>query len=314
MCLSEDSMTISTYRATYTNIKTMQKKTSFGRTHSLHDESDHNYRPAVDNWDGPVYQLFMCGESRSVVREKRRHDFFMDAIDAQGAFVMTLGGFAYYEVGDRKYPLDAGTVIALHRPAQGAFVRVPEGSPWHTIWVHVAGDLGLGMFDFIRAKFGVIHRLPTRCAVVPKARKLIAMAKSAKQIPVYEWSLFTFDFLNTWWQCAEKHTVSGESILLSKSYDSKLLSAHPGSIQELAEKMGYSQTYLSRKLKAQWNESPGKVLHRARLADAAKLLRTTRKQVNHIAQQVGYQSPTAFIRAFKRVYGVSPLRYRHQEH
>ncbi|HMO50837.1 MAG TPA: AraC family transcriptional regulator [Kiritimatiellia bacterium] len=292
----------------------MQKRTSAAFPRSLHDESDHNLRPVVDNWDGPVYQLFMCGESRSVVEEKRRHDLFMDAIDAQGAFVMTLGGFAYYEVGDRKFTLDAGTVIALHRPAQGAFVRVPEGSPWHTIWVHVAGDLALAMFDYIRSQFGIIHRLPTRCAVIPKARKLIAMAESAKTFPVQEWSLCTFEFLNTWWQAAEKHTVSGKSVLLSKSYDSKLLSFHPGSIQELAEKMGYSQTYLSRKLKAQWNESPGKVLHRARLAEAAKLLRSTRKKVMHVAQQVGYQSPTAFIRAFKQVYGVSPLRYRHQAH
>jgi AraC-like DNA-binding protein len=268
----------------------------------------------VDNLDGPLYRLFLCGESRSVVKEKMRHDLFMDAIDAQGAFVMTLGGFAYYQVGEQKYMLDAGTVIALHRPAQGAFIRVPEGSPWHTIWIHVSGELALGMFDYIRGRFGVIHRLPVRCALVPKARKLITMARSDRNIPVQTWSLCTFDFLNSWWQCAEAHTVPGDSVLRSKSYDSKLLSFHPGSIQQLAEKMGYSQTYLSRKLKAQWNESPGKVLHRARLAEAARLLRTTRKMVMDVANEVGYQSPTAFIRAFKQAYGMSPLRYRHHAH
>jgi AraC-like DNA-binding protein len=52
-------------------------------------------------------------------------------------------------------------------------------------------------------------------------------------------------------------------------------------------------------------------MRRARLEEAARLLRQTGLPVQDVADQVGYRSPTAFIRAFGRQYGCPPLRYRH---
>ena len=49
---------------------------------------------------------------------------------------------------------------------------------------------------------------------------------------------------------------------------------------------------------------------RARMDYAAWLLRTTDKCAGEIARLVNYSSEPSFFSAFKRYFGVTPLRYR----
>jgi len=272
---------------------------------------DNNTRPRVDSWDGPLFRLFLCGEGAQRLKAPFRHNLFLDAMEPQGAWLMTLSGCGYYEVGGREYPLEKGSVLALHRPAQGCLLHHAGPNPWKAIWVHVSGRLALETFDFIVGKYGVMHELPLHCEVLKKAKKLVSMTRSGATHSARLWSGLTYEFLMSWWACAEKHVQPVAKLVSSAAYDSKLLSYHPGSIQGYAQKMGYSRSYLARKLKEQWNESPGRVLRRTRLQEAARLLRTSSLQVKHIATKIGYESNTAFIRAFKQEYKLSPLKYRH---
>ena len=57
-------------------------------------------------------------------------------------------------------------------------------------------------------------------------------------------------------------------------------------------------------------QSPMRYLARWRLATAAGLLKGGDARLAQVAQQVGYESETAFNRAFKREYGVPPKRWR----
>jgi len=59
-------------------------------------------------------------------------------------------------------------------------------------------------------------------------------------------------------------------------------------------------------------EPPMTYLSRWRLQLAARLLETSRKTVQEIASDVGYESEPAFNRAFKREFGDPPARYRRQ--
>jgi AraC-like DNA-binding protein len=51
-------------------------------------------------------------------------------------------------------------------------------------------------------------------------------------------------------------------------------------------------------------------LTRWRLLLGARALASTTRGVAQIAADVGYESEAAFNRAFKRVYGLPPARYR----
>jgi AraC-like DNA-binding protein len=47
---------------------------------------------------------------------------------------------------------------------------------------------------------------------------------------------------------------------------------------------------------------------------ARERLRAGRQPIAQIAYEVGYEAEEAFIRAFKREFGVSPAAWRRQEH
>lgn len=51
-------------------------------------------------------------------------------------------------------------------------------------------------------------------------------------------------------------------------------------------------------------------IQQVRVRKACELLRSTRLSVQEIAEQVGYQDVTYFIRMFKKHEQVTPLKYR----
>ena len=56
--------------------------------------------------------------------------------------------------------------------------------------------------------------------------------------------------------------------------------------------------------------SPQQYLMTFRLTRAAELLNTTEYSVESIAISCGYRDPAVFTKAFKRMHGLSPLKYR----
>lgn len=78
----------------------------------------------------------------------------------------------------------------------------------------------------------------------------------------------------------------------------------------LAEKLGYSECYTSRKFREISGMPLREYLHQRKLAFALKELRDTEKGILEIALNYGFSSHEAFTRAFKEAYGVSPGEYR----
>jgi AraC-like DNA-binding protein len=59
-------------------------------------------------------------------------------------------------------------------------------------------------------------------------------------------------------------------------------------------------------------EPPIQYLMRWRLALAAQTLRSAGDAIAHVAARTGYESLTAFNRAFKREFGMPPAAWRRQ--
>ncbi len=86
--------------------------------------------------------------------------------------------------------------------------------------------------------------------------------------------------------------------------------AEPWTLESLARAAGASRTGLAVKFRELVGEAPMAYLARWRITRAANSLRNERLSLARVAESVGYQSDAVFSKAFRRVTGVSPGRYR----
>lgn len=81
-------------------------------------------------------------------------------------------------------------------------------------------------------------------------------------------------------------------------------------LRALAQKLGYSEYYTSRKFRELSGMTLRDYLRLRRLAFALRDVRDTDIGILDIAVQYGFSSNEAFTHAFKKAYGVSPSAYR----
>jgi AraC-like DNA-binding protein len=81
-------------------------------------------------------------------------------------------------------------------------------------------------------------------------------------------------------------------------------------LESLAKEAGISRSVLTDRFTRYLGQGPMGYLADWRLDLAAEALRTTRRSVQRVANDVGYESEAAFNRAFKRKFALPPARYR----
>jgi len=94
-----------------------------------------------------------------------------------------------------------------------------------------------------------------------------------------------------------------------------LLHGRPGrawTVDELAREVALSRSALAERFAALVGEPPIQYLMRWRLALAAASLRSGNQAVARVAEDSGYESESAFNRAFKREFGMPPAAWRRQ--
>jgi AraC-like DNA-binding protein len=90
--------------------------------------------------------------------------------------------------------------------------------------------------------------------------------------------------------------------------------AQAWTLDELAREAGTSRSVLAERFQLLVGISPMQYLTQWRMMLAANLLCRSKAPMAQIAQDVGYQTDTAFIRAFRREYGVPPATWRRNRH
>ena len=88
---------------------------------------------------------------------------------------------------------------------------------------------------------------------------------------------------------------------------------HPWTAESLAREVSLSRSAFADRFTAVIGVPPKRYVISWRLQLAKEILRAGRRPIAQIAYEVGYEAEEAFIRAFKREFGVSPAAWRRQE-
>ena len=84
-------------------------------------------------------------------------------------------------------------------------------------------------------------------------------------------------------------------------------------LAELARAAGMSRTRFVEEFKLVTGQSPGRIVSRMRLTAVAHRLARERLSVEAAADEAGYGSAAAFVRAFQREFGETPARWRRRQ-
>jgi AraC family transcriptional regulator len=79
---------------------------------------------------------------------------------------------------------------------------------------------------------------------------------------------------------------------------------------DVATHIGFSEYHLHRIFCGMLAESVSEYIRKRRIFEIARLLKTTDRPIQDLAGLVRFDSPEAFSRAFKKIYGVKPSQYR----
>lgn len=109
----------------------------------------------------------------------------------------------------------------------------------------------------------------------------------------------------TGWLAAARDPMVGAALALLHREPSRAWT-----VAELAIAVGASRSVIAERFAHLVGEPPLAYLARWRLQMAARLLETTKTTVIRVAGDVGYESESAFCRAFKREFGSPPAQYR----
>jgi transcriptional regulator GlxA family with amidase domain len=81
-------------------------------------------------------------------------------------------------------------------------------------------------------------------------------------------------------------------------------------VAALAKQSGMSRAAFARAFRTATGQTPLAWLCRERLQRAAELLQTSDAKLTELAENAGYATEFAFSRAFKRLFGIPPARFR----
>ena len=104
------------------------------------------------------------------------------------------------------------------------------------------------------------------------------------------------------------------SALMDKHMSLAIASVHqdPGfswTLESLAARVGMSRSVFALRFRETVGSTPMEYLTRWRMVLAAERLKHSEEGLSAIAQSLGYESESAFGKAFRRVMGCSPRRY-----
>ena len=238
-------------------------------------------------------------------------------------FHFIFGGKGYLSSNDSAgqthlYKLEAGQGFLIC-PGQVNTYYADEKTPWEYAWVEFDGVKALEYMEMAGLGWDrpVYHLKKREDSALLKAELMAIVVNPFRS------SINQIGHLYLFFDALIRSSVNRKTVVQSgKMRDTYIREAisfielnygRAISVEDIADFCNINRSYLNRLFK----ESTGKTLQNFlmyyRMNRAAELLKVSELTVNEIGKRCGYQNQLHFSRAFKTIFGLSPMQWKKKE-
>ncbi len=248
------------------------------------------------------------------------------------ALYYRLSGKSFFKLGDHEFTLEGGSFWVCIAP-QGEELLQLHASEGHSGVMmlfsveelrRLLGDtsdrLPRPIYQFLKGQTPIFHRKLGMTALMSRAARELASASADSplhhllvraQATELLW-LSLQELMNTYYSKRyrrrifpnEQAQINGAKEILDNYYYS------PPTTSDLAKSIGLSEEKLCYGFQQLLGSTVQAYILKRRMIKATELLKGTGLSITQIALDVGYAHGTNFTRAFRKYYGVSPLKIR----
>lgn len=248
-------------------------------------------------------------ERKTVLRPLHRHTSICEML-------LIYQGEGYYHVEGETYPLSKGSVIFYNQGDLHEVIASTEkeiGS--FCIGITNLRRKGMGYNQLIKKEEACVKQaneffsvLYTMCEQMYQLEGTTKEGRIASQLLCASFIAMTCQ-MESFSMVAAQKTEDELNVLRIKNYLNQNF-MYEISLEAVAEKLGYSVTYISHVFKKATGRTPIQYVIRRRIGHAQTLLISTNYSATQIAGMVGYDNTNYFSTLFSKIVGMSPTKYR----
>ncbi len=235
----------------------------------------------------------------------------------QNIIIYCTKGLGWLIVNDRKQKINSNSYFII--PANTPHIYgADKDNPWTIYWLHFAGELTTSFFF----EKNINPRILSENEVKKNYRiqlfnEIFQTLETGYSYENLEYSaICLLHFLATLKYTVQfnQAQITYDSDKISKSIRfMKQNSSEDLTLKSLAQMHQLSVSHFSLLFRKRTNHSPMDYLMQFRIQKASQMLDNSTLQVKEIAHSSGFTDPYYFSRAFKKIMGTSPLKYRKME-
>jgi len=229
---------------------------------------------------------------------------------------ITLSGQGKLTYNEKVYTLEPGDFFWIDCRNPQDYRTSPDTDHWHVLWVHFFGANAQNYYTLFQSlnQASPVGHLPEDSPLRHIPESLLQLCRNHS------------GELRVEIRCANLLTQLLSGLLEAVSSAPVALTLPPTilAVQEylqenyrktvtldaLSQQFNISKFHLQRSFRRYTGLSPSEYQQQLRLTKSKELLRSTNFSINLIADSVGFESASAFISAFKKQEGITPLKYR----
>lgn len=233
--------------------------------------------------------------------------------------IYCLEGHGWIELGSKKYELVPNSyfIVPINEPHKYGSL---EKDPWSIYWIHFDGSSAKDFYhkyahNETSYKQPQVEQIPFEDRRIKYFNGIISLLESgySKEIIEYVnitlWQLMGSFIYNDLFSKVRHSNNETDIVDIAITYMRESLDRSI-SVEELADHINYSTSYLYSLFKEKTGYSPIHYFNHLKIQKACQYLSFTNMSIKEISYKLGFNDPFYFSRLFKKLMELSPTAYR----